>query len=166
MKKENRKAAQELRAKQRAKEMKKNKIICALKWGIPTVIAVVLIIGIVATSGVFDKEEASDTTSESTAAETTLNTTEGLEVEDGDVVNIDYTGYLDGEAFDGGSTNGAGADLEIGSDTYIDGFEEGIIGHTVGETFDLNLTFPENYGNEDLAGKDVVFETTINGIYE
>ena len=76
----------------------------------------------------------------------TLDKTEGV-VQNGDTVNIDYTGYLDGTAFKGGSTNGSGADLELGSGTYIDGFEDGIVGHTVGETFDLNLTFPETYPN-------------------
>ena len=95
-----------------------------------------------------------------------MNTEEGLEVKEGDTVNIDYTGYKDGEAFAGGSTNGGGAYLVIGSGTYIDGFEDGLIGHRVGETVDLNLTFPEDYGAEELAGADVVFNVTINGIYE
>ncbi len=116
-------------------------------------------------SSATDSSDTDSTTTEDSTA-TTLDTTEGLEAKDGDTVNIDYTGYLDGEAFDGGSTNGAGADLELGSDTYIDGFEDGIVGHKVGETFDLNLTFPENYGNSDLAGKDVVFTVTLNGIYQ
>lgn len=87
---------------------------------------------------------------------------EDREVEDGDVVNIDYTGYLDGETFDGGSA--AGADLEIGSGRFISGFEDGLIGHKKGEEVSLNLTFPETYGNEELAGKDVVFEVKINSI--
>lgn len=85
-------------------------------------------------------------------------------VEDGDIVNIDYTGYKDGEAFDGGSTDGAGTALWIGSDSYIDGFEDGLIGVMPGETVDLNLTFPENYSSTDLAGAEVVFTVTVNGI--
>lgn len=87
---------------------------------------------------------------------------EDREVKEGDVVNIDYTGYLNDEAFDGGSAEGA--DLEIGSGRFIDGFEDGLIGHKKGEEISLNLTFPETYGNADLAGQDVVFEVKINSI--
>ena len=85
-------------------------------------------------------------------------------VQDGDTVNIDYVGkYADsGEAFDGGTAQGA--DLVIGSNTYIEGFESGLVGVNVGDTVDLNLTFPENYGAENLAGKDVVFTVTVNSI--
>ena len=110
--------------------------------------------------------ETADASSEDAEEERKLDKTEGREVKDGDTVNIDYTGYKDGEPFDGGSTNGAGADLEIGSHSYIDGFESGLIGKKVGETVDLNLTFPEDYAAEDLAGQDVVFNVTINGIYD
>ena len=83
-------------------------------------------------------------------------------VEEGDTVNIDYEGKLDGEAFEGGTDKGY--DLEIGSNTFIDGFEEGLIGTAKGETVDLPLTFPENYFSEDLAGQDVVFTVTVNEI--
>lgn len=69
------------------------------------------------------------------------NLTEG-EVQEGDVANIDYVGKKDGEAFDGGSAEGY--DLEIGSGTFIDGFEDGLIGASIGDTVDLNLTFPES----------------------
>ncbi len=82
-------------------------------------------------------------------------------VEDGDVVNLDYTGYVDGEAFDNGADTGY--DLTIGSGTFIDGFEDGLIGAEVGETLDVEVTFPEDY-YEDLAGKDAVFVCTINSI--
>ena len=95
------------------------------------------------------------------ASETKQTLTEGT-VEDGDTVNIDYVGKIDGEEFDGGSAEGY--DLEIGSCTFIDGFEDGIIGMQVGETKDLELTFPEDYHSEDLAGKDVVFTVTVNSI--
>ena len=95
------------------------------------------------------------------ASETKQTLTEGT-VEDGDTVNIDYVGKLDGEEFDGGSAEGY--DLEIGSCTFIDGFEDGIIGMQVGETKDLELTFPEDYHSEELAGKDVVFTVTVNSI--
>lgn len=82
-------------------------------------------------------------------------------VEDGDTANIDFTGYMDGVAFDGGT--GEDYDLEIGSGTFIDGFEEGLIGAMPGETVELNLTFPADYYS-DLAGQDVVFMVTVNYI--
>lgn len=85
-------------------------------------------------------------------------------VENGDIVNIDYVGTKDGEEFSGGS--GTGYDLTIGSGTFIDGFEDGLIGHKVGEVVDLNLTFPDDYQQEDLAGQDVVFKVTINKIQQ
>ncbi len=80
-------------------------------------------------------------------------------VEDGDVVGIDYVGKKDGKEFEGGSAKDYS--LTIGSNTFIPGFEDGIIGHKKGETFDLNLTFPENYQSADLAGQAVVFTVTI-----
>ena len=83
-------------------------------------------------------------------------------VEEGDCVNIDYEGKKDGVAFDGGTAQGYV--LEIGSNTFIDGFEDGLIGVNVGETVDLNLTFPEDYQSADLAGADVVFTVTVNKI--
>jgi trigger factor len=85
-------------------------------------------------------------------------------VQDGDTVNIDYVGkYADTkEAFDGGTAQGA--DLVIGSGSYIEGFESGLVGVEKGQTVDLDLTFPENYGAENLAGKAVVFTVTINSI--
>ena len=87
-------------------------------------------------------------------------------VEDGDTVNIDYVGSVDGEEFDGGSTNGAGTDVVAGAANYIDDFLTQIIGHKPGETFDVNVTFPDPYeNNPDLAGKDAVFETTINYVH-
>lgn len=83
-------------------------------------------------------------------------------VEEGDTVNIDYVGKKDDVAFSGGTASGA--QLTIGSDSYIDGFEDGLIGVMPGETVDLNLTFPENYSATDLAGQDVVFTVTVNFI--
>lgn len=84
--------------------------------------------------------------------------------QEGDVVNIDFVGMKDGEAFDGGT--GEGYDLELGSGTFIDGFEDGLIGAATGAELSLNLTFPENYGNTELAGQDVVFDVTVNSIKE
>nr|MBQ8251889.1 trigger factor [Lachnospiraceae bacterium] len=83
-------------------------------------------------------------------------------VEEGDIANIDYVGKKDGVAFDGGTAQGH--HLEIGSGSFIDGFEEGLIGHSVGETVALDLTFPEEYHSEELAGQAVVFDVTINSI--
>ncbi|MGN0205058.1 MAG: trigger factor [Coprococcus sp.] len=84
-------------------------------------------------------------------------------VEDGDTVNLDYEGLLDGVAFDGGTAQGAS--LMIGSDSYIDGFEDGLIGVLPGEETSLHLTFPDPYkNNPDLAGKEVVFNVTVNYI--
>ena len=86
-------------------------------------------------------------------------------IADGDVVNIDYVGTVDGEEFSGGNTNGRGTLVTAGSDAYIDDFLTQIIGHTPGETFDVNVTFPDPYeNNPDLAGKAAVVHTTINYI--
>lgn len=85
-------------------------------------------------------------------------------VEDGDTVNIDYEGKKDGVAFNGGTAQGHY--LKIGSDDFIDGFEDGLIGKKVGKTVKLNLTFPEQYQNKDLAGAAVVFTVKINKIVE
>ena len=75
---------------------------------------------------------------------------------------IDYVGTKDGEAFSGGTAEGF--DLALGSGTFIDGFEDGVVGMNVGEEKDLNLTFPENYKSADLAGQEVVFHVTLNAI--
>lgn len=86
-------------------------------------------------------------------------------VKDGDVTNIDYVGKRDGVAFDGGT--GSNQELVIGSGSFIDGFEEGVIGMKIGETKDLNLTFPDPYKiNPDMSGAEVVFTVTLNNIYE
>lgn len=84
------------------------------------------------------------------------------EVALGDTVNIDYVGKKDGVPFDRGSANGD--TLEIGSGRFIEGFEEGLIGAMPGETRDLELTFPEDFGSSELDGQDVVFTVTVNFI--
>ena len=83
--------------------------------------------------------------------------------QEGDSVVIDYEGKLDGVAFDGGTATGQ--TIEIGAGMYVPGFEEGIIGHNIGDTFDVNVTFPEEY-TEELAGKAVVFTMTLHSIQE
>ena len=80
----------------------------------------------------------------------------------GDIANINYEGSVDGVAFDGGK--GENHDLKLGSGSFIPGFEEQIVGKSVGEEFDVNVTFPEEYHAKELAGKAAVFKTKINAI--
>ena len=93
---------------------------------------------------------------------TELVNKEDGKVENGDVAVIDFEGFKDGEAFDGGK--GENYSLEIGSNSFIPGFEEGVIGMKVGDEKDLELTFPEDYGAKDLAGAKVVFKVKVNAI--
>ena len=86
---------------------------------------------------------------------------EGL-VENGDMTTIDFEGFKDGVAFEGGK--GENYQLLIGSNTFIPGFESQMIGMAKGETKDLNVTFPENYGASELAGVAVVFKVTVHNI--
>ena len=80
----------------------------------------------------------------------------------GDIANIDFEGFVDGVAFDGGK--GVGHDLKLGSGSFIPGFEVQIEGKNIGEEFDVNVTFPENYGAKELAGKAATFKTKLNAI--
>lgn len=93
-----------------------------------------------------------------------LSTDESLTIADGDVVNIDYVGTIDGVEFEGGNSNGAGYDLTIGSGSLIDDFEQQLIGHKPGEEITVEATFPEDYGDEAVDGKDAIFAVTIHGI--
>jgi len=98
-------------------------------------------------------------------ANRTLEDAEGKTiVETGDVVIIDFVGYRDGEAFEGGTSEGY--ELQIGSGQFIPGFEDGLIGKEVGGTYSLDLEFPEDYSNTDLAGEEVVFDVTIHKIMQ
>ncbi|MCU6685966.1 FKBP-type peptidyl-prolyl cis-trans isomerase [Dorea acetigenes] len=126
--------------------------------------AAVLVVACIAGGVIFQSTKSDDAAGDSASA--SYNTDTSLTVADGDTVNIDYTGYVDDVAFDGGSTDGNGADLTIGSGTYIDDFEEQLVGHNVGENVQVTVTFPEDYGVEELNGKEAVFDVTINGIYE
>lgn len=99
------------------------------------------------------------------AAAEEKDVTDRTVVENGDTVNIDYEGLKDGVAFAGGTA--AGQNLIIGSGSFIPGFEEGLIGATVGEKIDLDITFPEAYQQSpELAGQPVVFKVTVNAIKE
>ena len=89
-----------------------------------------------------------------------------LEVKDGDTVNIDYVGTVDGEEFEGGNSNGAGYDLEIGSGSFVDNFEEQLIGTHPGDSVTVKVTFPDDYSSEELQGKAAEFAVDVHGIYE
>lgn len=180
MKKENRKMAQELRAKERAAAARRKKTQKIVITVLVLVAVAVVAAGIILTSTSVGKESSSSSesvvsasassagavTGTSSSSEKKLDTTKGTVVQAGDTINLDYVGSVDGVEFEGGSTQGQGTDLTLGSGTYIDGFEEAVEGHKVGENFDIHVTFPENYGNSDLAGKDAVFNITINGVYK
>jgi len=91
-----------------------------------------------------------------------ITTIEDRAAEMGDTAVIDYEGFLDGVAFEGGK--GEGHKLELGSGQFIPGFEEQIVGKNIGEEFDVNVSFPKEYHAEDLAGKAVVFKVALNAI--
>ena len=86
-------------------------------------------------------------------------------IKDGDKVNIDYVGTIDGVEFEGGNSGGNGYDLTIGSGTFIEGFESQLIGHKPGEEVTVKVTFPDDYNKAELAGKPAEFAVTIHGIY-
>ena len=154
MKKENKKLAQERRAAEKRRNAIRNIVSNICKIGIPVVLLLVFI-GVMIANPFPEK-----------STEKKLQTKSSLEVKDGDTVNIDYVGRIDGVAFEGGDTKGQGAQLTIGSGTYIDDFEEQLIGSHPGDEVKVTVTFPENYGNEELNGKEAVFDVVVNGIYK
>lgn len=115
---------------------------------------------------VADKEEVTDEDIDSYIASVQQQNAQQVTdrpVQKGDIANIDFVGKMDGQEFDGGS--GQGYDLTIGSGQFIDGFEDSIIGHNAGETFDWNGQFPDPYtGNPEFSGKPVTFTITVNSI--
>ncbi len=111
----------------------------------------------------YTDEEFKDVINQALAAHQVLKE-EGT-VKDGDKVNIDYVGTIDGVEFEGGNSGGNGYDLTIGSGQFIEGFESQLIGHKAGEEVTVNVTFPENYNAAELAGKPAQFAVTIHGIY-
>ena len=192
MKKENRQMAQERRAQERKRKEQKEKTKKFLMIGLP-VLVVVLFIAVIIVDAVQNSNTTGETASaakssvsnETTskvessvtdensnavslieAEETPYQTDPSLTVENGDTVNIDYVGSIDGVEFSGGNTQGMGTDLVIGSGLYIDDFEEQLIGAHPGDHVTVTVTFPEDYGKEDLNGKEAVFEVTVNGIYD
>ena len=96
------------------------------------------------------------------SSQNTKTTSQEKVAQNGDYVNIDFVGKLDGEVFDGGS--GEDYELKLGSDTMIDGFEDGIVGMKLNEEKTITVTFPEEYV-ADLAGKEATFDITLNKIY-
>ena len=192
MKKENRQMAQERRTQERKRKEQKEKTKKFLMIGLP-VLVVILFIAVIIVDAVQNSNTTGETASaakssvsnETTskvensvtdenenagsvieAEETTYQTDPSLTVENGDTVNIDYVGSVDGVEFFGGNTQGMGTDLVIGSGLYIDDFEEQLIGAHPGDHVTVTVTFPEDYGKEDLNGKEAVFEVTVNGIYD
>ncbi|UXU58234.1 trigger factor [Staphylococcus agnetis] len=107
-------------------------------------------------------EEVEETIQQRLEAMADMVVKEDGKVEEGDTVNLDFDGYVDGEQFEGGQADGY--DLEIGSGMFIPGFEEQLVGLAVGEEKDVEVTFPEEYHAEELAGKPATFKTKINEI--
>jgi len=167
MKKENKILAQEKRAKEKKKQQVRGIVEKACKIGIPTLLLLAVIVVAIVNPFAKPEDEEKDSTNTTGTTETgALLTDSSLEIKDGDTVNIDYVGSIDGVEFAGGNTNGAGAELTIGSGMYIDDFEEQLIGAHPGDEVDVYATFPENYGNEQLNGKEALFKVKVNGIYE
>lgn len=183
MKKENREMAQQRRAEERRKKEFRKKLRKILVIGVPSLAVLALVIvlivdGVTNNSGEnqsnsTDTEASSETSGSSGSSDTnsqdtgsSYSTDSSLTVEDGDTVNIDYVGSIDGVEFDGGNTQGMGTDLVIGSGSYIDDFEDQLIGAHPGDQVDVYVTFPEDYGVEELNGKEALFQVTVNGIYE
>ena len=109
-------------------------------------------------------EQVDEKIEQERAKQATEQTVEDRPVAQGDTVNLDYAGTVDGVAFAGGTAEGQ--TLKIGSNTFIPGFEDQMVGMSVGEEKDLNVTFPESYHAEELAGKAAVFHVKVNSITE
>ncbi len=175
MKKENRQMAQERRAEERKRLELKKKRNKFLKIAVPIVLILLLVIVLIVdgiqssdSGAVQNKSDNSVSEATVTPAPTesiSLQTDASLTVEDGDTVNIDYVGKIDGTVFEGGSTDGMGTDLVIGSGSYIDDFEDQLIGSHPGDKVEVTVTFPEDYQKADFRGKEAVFDVTVNGIY-
>ena len=106
-------------------------------------------------------EEFNQAIEDAVSRQAELTVKEG-EIAEGDVVNINFDGYVDGEAFEGGQAEGY--DLEIGSGSFIPGFEEQLIGLKANDSKDVVVTFPEEYHAEELAGKEATFKCEVNEV--
>ena len=163
MKKENRQLAKEQKAVERSKQAKQQKVKKQLSSTLPNIIAVVIFVVIAA--AVIISSNQSKKANHQTEERVLLQTDPELVTKDGNFLNIDFVGKIDGVEFEGGNTNGAGTVLQIGSGRYIDNFEEQLIGYHPGDVVEVTVTFPDNYQEESLRGKEAVFTVTINGIY-
>ena len=159
MKKENKKLAQQRRAKQKKQQKIKNVIEKVCNIGLPSLLFVALV-GFILWDP-FAKKPVTQAPQETTG----IVRDSVFEVKDGDTINLDFVGYVDGKEFEGGNTQGQGINLTIGSKTFIDDFEEQLIGAHVQDVVDVTVTFPENYGKAELNGKEALYKVTINGIY-
>ena len=156
MKKENKQLARARKAQQKKQAAQAAKMKKISVYAIPALICVALMVwALLSTPSSSDKNDLI----------MGLKTDASLEVVDGDTVNIDYVGSIDGVEFEGGNTKGQGTTLKIGSNSYIDDFEEQLIGAHPGDEVDVYVTFPENYGKEELNGKEALFKVKVNGIY-
>lgn len=162
MKKENRQMAQQRRAQDKARLDSKSRRRKYLMIAVPVLIVLFLLVLLIADSV---KSNSSDQKQTSMTDIPGYNTDPSWTVKDGDILFIDYVGTIDGKEFAGGSTGGNGAYLVVGSGSYIDDFEEQLIGAHPGDEVRVEVTFPDDYGNSDLAGKDAVFMVTVNGIF-
>ncbi|MGN2348478.1 trigger factor [Clostridium cagae] len=108
------------------------------------------------------EEEVEKQVKEMQSKNARIETKEEGTIADGNIAIIDFKGFVDGEAFEGGE--GTDYPLEIGSGTFIDNFEEQLIGLAIGDKKEVNVTFPENYGKEELNAKPAMFEVTVKGI--
>ena len=113
----------------------------------------------------YTDEEVDSIVEQAIASFEYFSTDASIEVKDGDTINLDYVGYVDDVAFDGGNTQGAGTQLVIGSGSYIDTFEQQLIGSHPGDSVTVNVNFPDPYeNNPDLAGKPARFECVVNSV--
>ena len=108
------------------------------------------------------KAEVKDAVNAALERDAKMVTVEDRAAKKGDTAVIDFEGFMDGKVFDGGK--GENHNLELGSGQFIDGFEDQIVGKKTGDEFDVNVTFPEGYGAEELAGKPAVFKVKLNKI--
>ncbi len=161
MNKENRKLAQQKRAAERKRKQKRDQL--EKNFGITMVVTVILMFTLLIGCEVLVSDNEFDNVG---GAQTQLQSEKELAIENGDKVNIDFVGSVDGVEFENGNTNEKGVDLVIGSGSMIDDFEEQLIGAHPGDTVDVYVTFPDEYEkDEKLEGKEALFKVTINGIY-
>ena len=112
------------------------------------------------------KEEEEEYIASIIAANPDYTTEKDIVVKTADQINIDFVGKVDGVMYEGGSTNDKGLKCQLGSDMLPGDLESKIVGHKTGETFDTTVHFPDDFANEEIAGKDVVYTVTINGMYK